>query len=701
MLTSRINFLRVLFTLTPLAILVVFESLAYPYVTSKVYFWLASLSIIAVATGFYFRNRPILSWWRNPVVLAWNVYVAVLFVTALTGVHPTKSLWGSLERSDGVLWHFGLLLALTVGNVLLADRWHWLAAAFLVSGTVGSLIAIGQRAVATLRPDEPWVRVNAVFGNPNYFAHVLVFALGFAFFLFARTRGRKRWWYLIPLPVLGYATLLTGSRGAVLACLAGVGVAFVLWVTTLPSRWRWLALGALVLVPIIGVFSLGWLRSYGQLRPLLTYSLSPDSTITRRLAVWSSGLAGVAERPLLGFGWDSFANVVNSHFRPILYRDEGSEITFDRAHNFFVDHVTTGGILLLAALAALYLALLVVWLQAWRCRPSAELATLLGILAANFLFNAFGFPSPASFVGWVILLTLFSALATYGNKPQVRPIAAYAWIAAGAVVLLGMIPPLVVSTTIVPWIFHSPEDSAVTALIDRYPQYAEELAQRFPRTRALQLALEQHPMSFALFNELLLLYQREGYPAAAELATNEALRHIRRLAPTHPLTYLHAGSFATNRGYHREALKEYHHAQALAPHLSLAHWPALEPAVKLRDWKEVDRLLAVIERVERDPKRPGKYLSSISFRPPRMRSLAKLFADAGDYRRAARTLQDLVELQPTFTFYEIPYAPEDDLVQLVIWYYQSGEQKKARDIAWEAAAAIPSLRFRLNQYLDK
>ncbi len=70
---------------------------------------------------------------------------------------------------------------------------------------------------------------------------------------------------------------------------------------------------------------------------------------------WNSAWQGFKERPILGYGQENFYVVFNKYFNPEIYSHANSRIWFDRAHNIFLDHLITGGIIGLILYALLIL----------------------------------------------------------------------------------------------------------------------------------------------------------------------------------------------------------------------------------------------------------------------------------------------------------------------------------------------------------
>jgi hypothetical protein len=65
-----------------------------------------------------------------------------------------------------------------------------------------------------------------------------------------------------------------------------------------------------------------------------------------RLWTWGSAIQGIVEKPILGWGPETFAHVFDKYSNP---KHFGGESWFDRTHNLFLENLVAGGILLFLA----------------------------------------------------------------------------------------------------------------------------------------------------------------------------------------------------------------------------------------------------------------------------------------------------------------------------------------------------------------
>lgn len=148
------------------------------------------------------------------------------------------------------------------------------------------------------------------------------------------------------------------------------------------------------------------LSRYGN---LLEEVVSLDKTkicqgeLKSRCMIWPMAWQGFKEKPIFGWGQESFNYVFNKYYNPNLHNQEQ---WFDRAHNVFFDWLIAGGILGLLSYLSLYVILLVLL---WRPREGhplgiIEKAILSGLVVAYFVHNFFVFDNLTSYLLFFTLL---------------------------------------------------------------------------------------------------------------------------------------------------------------------------------------------------------------------------------------------------------------------------------------------------------
>jgi len=212
-------------------------------------------------------------------------------------------------------------------------------------------------------------RILGPYLSPNhlglYLGRVLPMALAGALFL---PRFRVAW--LAAAAILTFAILLTFSLGAWVASFFAAVTVFALW-----DGRRALALaGAGVALMVAGV------AAFRPERIVQHFSASGGTGFIR-VQLWQSSLRMALDHPVLGVGLDNFLY----HYRDsYLQAGASAEPNLSHPHNIFLQFWLQMGILGLASLLWLMVALFQLWRRLWAGAPSpfqrACLAAIAGAL---------------------------------------------------------------------------------------------------------------------------------------------------------------------------------------------------------------------------------------------------------------------------------------------------------------------------------
>jgi O-antigen ligase len=195
----------------------------------------------------------------------------------------------------------------------------------------------------------------------------------------ARHRLGAGWRALLPVMAaglpLGLGLLWSYARSAQLGAFAAAVV--IAW--TLPRRWR---LGGLAFLIATTALTL----ALPSVRGRVTETFTDQKEVTRP-NLWRSSLAGIADRPVLGWGPGNFDVMLAKHEIPGAYYESRAH-----AHNDFLMHAVNAGFLGLAAALALLVVTTRLCLQAWQQHggwvPLAAVAAQVGISVAG-LFQVY------------------------------------------------------------------------------------------------------------------------------------------------------------------------------------------------------------------------------------------------------------------------------------------------------------------------
>ncbi len=398
----------------PAVVFIVSETMFFPYITGKNFTFRILVEIITAGWILLAlldaQYRPRWSW----IMGAFVALLASMLVSDVLSLAPLKSFMSNFERMDGyvTLVHTFLYFVVTASMLTTQKMWQqffgWNVALATMLAVYGILQALGQ---ADISQGAAW-RIDGTLGNSSYMAIYMLFASIIATIYAIHTHIRERKWTAGILALIFTVLIFqTGTRGTVLGLIAGGGVAalFLAVRGARVPRLRKVASGALILgAVLIGSFvalrDTAIVQKSPMLERLTHISLSEGGI---RFTNWGMAWEGIKERPVFGWGHESFNYVFNAHYSPAMY---GAEEWYDRAHNIVFDWLVQGGFVG----ATLYFGLIGValYLLVRRTKEATEeteidllvRALLAGLLVAYTVHNFFVFDNIVSYVYFAIVL---------------------------------------------------------------------------------------------------------------------------------------------------------------------------------------------------------------------------------------------------------------------------------------------------------
>jgi O-antigen ligase len=349
----------------------------------------ALLSLAAVGVAFWGED------WRLSLPGMFNYWPFLLMLPAFadalasrgsgTEFHPV----GRRRLAQVLVLGSGLMLLLGWGEVLWGWQGHFFWGPVWITGVAG-----GERPAAA-------------FTSPNTLAIYLVIHLCLAAGLWL-DRADRDWPQAVGLgAVLGLGSLLlllTASRN-------GWGVGGLALVIGLALRRCWWGIGILVGIGLAGLAAAWDWPGWRAVVPRLIWSRLADtfdpqalyfSSTANRLDAWQFALQMVQERPLTGWGWQSFAALYNAQDPPEL---------LGHCHNLYLHLAAEGGIPLLLGHLILWGWILARGWHAWR---RSQESVLLGMLLALTAFFASGLLDVVMLDGRIHLLVTLLLGAVWG-----------------------------------------------------------------------------------------------------------------------------------------------------------------------------------------------------------------------------------------------------------------------------------------------
>jgi len=349
----------------------------------------ALLSLAAVGVAFLGED------WRLSLPGMFNYWPFLLMLPAFADALASRGSGtescpvGRRRLAQVLVLGSGLMLLLGWGEVLWEWQGHFFLGPVWITGVAG-----GERPAAA-------------FTSPNTLAIYLVIHLCLAAGLWL-DRADRDWPQAVGLgAVLGLGSLLlllTASRN-------GWGAGGLALVIGLALRRCWWGIGILVGIGLAGLAAAWDWPGWRAVVPRLIWSRLADtfdpqalyfSSTANRLDAWQFALQMARERPLTGWGWQSFAALYNAQEPPEL---------LGHCHNLYLHLAAEGGIPLLLGHLILWGWILARGWQAWR---RSQESVLLGMLLALTAFFASGLLDVVMLDGRIHLLVTLLLGAVWG-----------------------------------------------------------------------------------------------------------------------------------------------------------------------------------------------------------------------------------------------------------------------------------------------
>ena len=419
-----VNIIKYGLLVVPVLPLVVTRSLFFPFVTGRNFIFRIIIEILFVLWVWLMLSDAKYRPKTSPIFYSIICLVGVLFLATIFGISPYKSFWSSFERMEGFwqYWHYFLYFVILVG--IFKETKDWIRFAFVSIGAslVVSMYSVFQ-IIGKLDVHQGDERLDSTMGNATYLAIYLVFHIFLLTYISIRMKSSKIWIRLIPLVLALFELFIvykTATRGALLGFLAGVfifGLINAVWSKGLVRKVSIAVLGAAVLIPIIFFLAKdsGFVKNSETLSRFASISLS-ETTTQSRFIIWNMAYQAWKDKPILGWGPEGFVYIFSKYYDARLWRQEP---WFDRAHNVFLDWLTSTGIVGFLSYFALFGSAIFVLIKLFKSKliGSKEVGCFLGLMMAYLIHNVFVFDSFNSYIIFFALLAYWHFV--YASRKEV------------------------------------------------------------------------------------------------------------------------------------------------------------------------------------------------------------------------------------------------------------------------------------------
>ena len=350
---------------------------------------------------------------RTRLHLLVAAYLGAAALSAAFAENRLIALFGERDRMLGLTFLLDMTVLYAAVAVAFRGRRDWAILGGSVAAGAAAAYLYGAVQVAGLDPlrwAEAWR--GATFGNTDLFGHFLsVTAAAGASVAVSRVSPLARTIAAVLVLAALPLAVLTATRGAVLGIGAGA-IALVLLIG-LERRRRGSSIVPPVLVGALVALAAIFVIAGTPLGDRVGATFRGEGTRVR-LFIWDSALRAAADRPVLGWGPDSFGV---AHDR---YRQPGSQQYFDfpysvdQAHNWVLQQAVTLGLVGLAALVALIAVAVVLLVTRAASRDPLIARTLVVALAAYWAHALVSVG--AAGVDWVPWVAFGGAAALAGRR---------------------------------------------------------------------------------------------------------------------------------------------------------------------------------------------------------------------------------------------------------------------------------------------
>lgn len=338
-------------------------------------------------------------------------FLGWLILTTVISIHPATAVFGKYRRFEGLISfvNYMVVFFMALQVVDRPSRIRSLARSLTIGGVLVSTYGVMQffgidPAKWGALPFEP-NRAFSTFGNPDLLGGYLIFPLAISLGLALtseKTRGRIAYW--VAFLMIAFCWLVAFVRGA------WIGGAFSLAVIVFALIWGkaklnavdWSFSGAIAVV--FAAVTARSLTSASEVTNVLAritsiFNFNEGSALTR-FQIWEAAIAAIKERPITGWGADTF-RLLFPKFKPEAYTQTAGYLSVaDNVHNYPLQLATAVGIPGLLMLYGLFV---------WGLVISAPLAFVRSKGTERLLLGAFW----AATAGY--LVHLFFGLSVTGS----------------------------------------------------------------------------------------------------------------------------------------------------------------------------------------------------------------------------------------------------------------------------------------------
>ena len=327
---------------------------------------------------------------------SYKLIFIVVFVFLVSGLFSAvnsqvkfQSFFGENLRRNGLLSYFSLaVIFLVIVRIFKSRNLNRFYLTAYICGLVMGIYGIMQNfGMDFVKWNNPYNSIISTVGNPNFAAAIMAVlaTLIFAPVLQEGYSSLLKVFSILVVFLLVSTIYLSDARQGLISISIGVGVYFVIWLSTKNLRLA-ASVGVLGFIAFI-TSVLGML----QIGPLQNYLYK--GSVSLRGYYWNTGLEMFRQHPWTGVGLDRYGSYFKE-YRDVSYSlAYGFDITSTNAHNVPIQFLATGGLFFGLSYVFLLAAVLVIGVRGIIKTSGENRIKIGGILAAWLAFQAQSFVS--------------------------------------------------------------------------------------------------------------------------------------------------------------------------------------------------------------------------------------------------------------------------------------------------------------------
>lgn len=702
----------------------------FPFITTKtIYFRLMVEIALMLYLVVLFISNELKPKMNN---LSWSVVIfgAIILLTGITGVDFYRTFWGTIERGEGFLTLSHLIVYFLLLTWVFKTKKDWLdyLSALIAVGLMVDLYAILQKIQLENfflfgRIINSGGRLTATLGNAAFLG-AFTLAQFFLSLLIALKRNHWGWKIFAALGALInlYVLFQTQTRGAgiALAVVLVLGsIFYALKIREKKLKLVSMSFLGLMIIAIILIFTFknsSLIQNNPMLYRLVSISRT-DITTESRLLAWDTSWKGWKDRFIFGYGWENYNIAFNKYFHAEIFKDAGSQLWFDRAHNTIFDvAVATGLIGLINYLTIFGLALY--YLYKKLAKDFYLSFILMALLVAHFIQNIFVFDVLSTYIILYTVLALTSFInlenTEINDKNNVKKDFNIILLTALILIIAFMayifnFKPLQANKMGIQALALSGSDQKQTVKmfkkgIDLNTYQTMELRNKLAdnilvsnRTKnglkqeevnanyeigiqEIKKNIEKHPNDVQ--NYLYLMALNNQYGSSNKQAYSEVISYgekALRLSPTRPQIYFEMGQASINLGNYTDGINYFKKALALNTEAQESHWNIFSAYSLTKQLDLADQELQWLEK-------NGFDFSSTQ----NLNRLYTIYLFSGRKDKMVETLEKLIVIDPS----------ADNYAKLAAAYKEVGQFDKARATVNKAVELNPNLKAEAIKFLE-